>query len=268
MTQNFENVFYFFSSVEWHQLSTASASKRLHTLVTRSLQLGCKRPSEKTMAIFFALVFFEHESVFGDAEQGRRAFLDLKQDVKSLFNRLHGLYHCPTVECLPENPTQVDFFCDGKHISRSILACWAANWCITIETKSGLSAFALNQLCPPTTCGYGFARSLEHGIFALGCSKFCFKHFYLWTCFLSCILFESCSACLWGSFLCVNDNCFWGIFFLEVGHLCLKRTVKRVGIPLNLFTTHPNRFHWHWLIRNSLVLRLPRNLLKDLHPKD
>lgn len=110
MTQNFENVFYYFSSVEWHQLSTASASKRLHTLVTRSLQLGCKRPSEKTMAIFFALVFFEHESVFGDAEQGRRAFLDLKQDVKSLFNRLHGLYHCPTVECLPENPTQVDFF--------------------------------------------------------------------------------------------------------------------------------------------------------------
>lgn len=110
MTQNFENVFYYFSSVEWHQLSTASASKRLHTLVTRSLQLGCERPSEKTMAIFFALVFFEHESVFGDAEQGRRAFLDLKQDVKSLFNRLHGLYHCPTVECLPENPTQVDFF--------------------------------------------------------------------------------------------------------------------------------------------------------------
>ena len=109
MTQNFENVFYYFSSIEWHQLSTASASKRLHTLVTRSLQLGCKRPSEKTLAIYFALVFFEQEGLFGDADQSRRAFLDLKQDVKSLFNRLHGLYHCPTVECLPENPTQVDF---------------------------------------------------------------------------------------------------------------------------------------------------------------
>ena len=109
MTQNFENVFYYFSSIEWHQLSTASASKRLHTL-TRSLQLGCKRPSEKTLAIYFALVFFEQEGLFGDADQSRRAFLDLKQDVKSLFNRLHGLYHCPTVECLPENPTQVDFF--------------------------------------------------------------------------------------------------------------------------------------------------------------
>ena len=110
MTQNFDNVFYYFSSIEWHQLSTASASKRLHTLVTRSLQLGCKRPSEKTLAIYFALVFFEQEGLFGDADQSRRAFLDLKQDVKSLFNRLHGLYHCPTVECLPENPTQVDFF--------------------------------------------------------------------------------------------------------------------------------------------------------------
>ena len=110
MTQNFENVLYYFSSVEWHQLSTASASKRLHTLVTRSLQLGCKSPSEKTLAIFFALVFFEQEALFGDVEQTRRAFLDLKQDVKSLFKRLHGLYHCRTVECLPETPTQVDFF--------------------------------------------------------------------------------------------------------------------------------------------------------------
>ena len=62
---------YYFSSNEWLQLHSAPASKRLHTLVTRSLQLGCKRPSEKTLAIFFALGFFEQGSLFGGTVDGK-----------------------------------------------------------------------------------------------------------------------------------------------------------------------------------------------------
>ena len=116
MTQNFENVFYYFSSVEWHQLSTASASKRLHTLVTRSLQLGCKSPSEKTLAIFFALVFFEQEALFGDVEQTRRAFFGFEARCEISFQEAAWPVSLSHRGMFTRDSDASGFFCDGKHI--------------------------------------------------------------------------------------------------------------------------------------------------------
>ena len=169
--------------------------------------MGCKSPSEKTLAIFFALVFFEQEALFGDVEQTRRAFLDLKQDVKSLFKRLHGLYHCRTVECLPETPTQVDFF-----VMESIFK--GQSW----PAEPPIDVLQLRQRRPQCLCAQP-TLSFDHmwiwlckevstmASEQLAAPSFCFMHFFPTTCVLS-VIFESCTASLWLRFLCVNDYCF------------------------------------------------------------
>ena len=88
-----------FSSNEWLQLYSAPASKRLHTLVTRSLQLGCKRPSENTLTIFWSTVtaarmLWEHDQThFDDAKYVDLRFAVVGGDVKRPITALRALPH-------------------------------------------------------------------------------------------------------------------------------------------------------------------------------
>ena len=196
-------------------------------------------------------------------EQTRRAFLDLKQDVKSLFKRLHGLYHCPTVECLPETPTQVDFF-----VMESIFKgqSWPAEPPIDVlELRQKAASVPLRStnsvLRPHVDMALQGGSSMASSQLAAPSSASSF--FITEPAFSTASSSSSCTgSATWVWMIIVSEQHCWSWGF------CFYKEHSKFWISLHVFILHPNRFHWHWLIRNSHVLRLPRNLQKDLHLKE